>query len=57
MPTTTITDRRVTGNSTAYSCAKNEYTIRNTVMDLERGITAFPHGFTECRTDVKVVPL
>ena len=24
MPTTTITDKRVTGNSTAYSCAKNE---------------------------------
>ena len=26
MTTTTITDRRVTGNSTAYSCAKNEIT-------------------------------
>ena len=24
MPITTITDKRVTGNSTAYSCAKNE---------------------------------
>ena len=28
-----------------------------TVMDLERGIVAFPPSLKECRTDVKVVAL
>ena len=29
--------------------------VCDTVMDLERGIAAFPHSFEECRTDLKVV--